>query len=120
VAKIYGDGSFVVTNNPGRCIAYGSLDQLKTDFESVKTRLVSEGLLTIPKEPLVLGADHYRTQFMELALDGAPEMRSDADSIEVLLKGGPAKKREAFSRVFNQEKAFIDSMLHSGMKLPAN
>ena len=86
----------------------------------MKTRLVSEGLLTIPKEPLVLGADHYRTQFMELALDGVPEMRSDADSIEVLLKGGPAKKREAFSRVFNQEKAFIDSLLHSGMKLPAN
>jgi WD40 repeat protein len=120
VAKIYGDGSFVVTNNPGRCIAYGSLDQLKTDFESVKTRLVSEGLLTIPKEPLVLGADHYRTQFMELALDGVPELRSDADSIEVLLKGGPAKKREAFSRVFNQEKGFVDSLLHSGMKLPPN
>lgn len=120
VAKIYGDGSFVATNNPGRCLAYGSLNQLHTDFESVSKRLVSDGLLTIPKEPLVLGADHYRTQFMELALDGVPEMRSDADSIEVLLKGSPAKKREAFSRVFNQEKAFIDSLLHSGMKLPPN
>jgi WD40 repeat protein len=120
VAKIYEDGSFVVTNNPGRCIAYGRLDQLKTDFESVRNRLVAEGLLDVPKEPLVLGADHYRTRFMELTLNGVPELRSDADSIEVLLKRGPAKKREAFSRIFNQEESFIDSLLHSGMKLPPN
>jgi WD40 repeat protein len=118
LAKIYGDGTFVVTNNPGRCIAYGSLDQFKTNFESVRARLVSEGLLGIPKEPLVLGADHYRTRFMELALDGVSELRSDADSIEVLLKGGPAKKREAFSRVFSQEEPFINSLMHAGMKPP--
>jgi WD40 repeat protein len=120
LAKIYDDGTFVVTNNPGRCVAYGSLDQFKTNFDSVRARLVSEGLLGIPKEPLVLGADHYRTRFIELALDGVPELRSDADSIEVLLKGGPAKKREAFTRVFSQEEAFINSLRQAGMKPPAN
>jgi hypothetical protein len=94
------------------------LDQLKTDFESVRKRLVAEGVLDVPKEPLVLGADHYRTRFMEVTLNGVPELRSDADSIEVLLKGGPAKKREAFSRIFDQEESFINSLLRSGMKLP--
>src|SRR6266508_1223149 len=118
VAKIYEDGSFVATNNPGRCLAYGRLDQLKTDFESVRKRLLAEGVLDVPKEPLVLGADHYRTRFMEVTSNGVPELRSDADSIEVLLKGGPAKKREAFSRIFDQEESFINSLLRSGMKLP--
>jgi WD40 repeat protein len=121
VAKIYQEeGSFVVTNNPGRCVAHGRLDQLKTDFESVKNRLVTEGILSVPKEPLVLGADHYRTRFVEITLNGVPELRSDADSIEVLLKGGAAKKREAFSRIFDQEEPFINSLLHAGMKLPPN
>jgi hypothetical protein len=94
------------------------LDQLKTDFASVRKRLVSEGLISIAKEPLTLGADHYRARFIELTINGVPELHTDADDIGVLLNGGPAKKREAFSRIFNQEKAFIDSLLHAGMKLP--
>lgn len=118
VAKIYEDGSFVATNNPGQCLAYGTLEQFKIDFESVSKRLVSEGLLSIPKEPLILGSAHFRTRFMEVTVNGAPELRSDADSIEVLLKGGPAKKREAFNRIFHQEQSFIDSLLHAGMKTP--
>jgi WD40 repeat protein len=120
VAKIYDDGSFVASDNSGKCRAYGSLSQLKTDFESVKTRLISEGLIAVGRDPLTLGADHYGTAFIDLTTNGVSELRSDADDIGVLLKGGPAKKREAFSRVFNQEKAFIDSLLHSGMRLPAN
>ncbi|HEX8494979.1 MAG TPA: hypothetical protein VF658_19215 [Pyrinomonadaceae bacterium] len=120
IAKIYGDGSFVATNNSGKCLAYGHLNQLKTDFDSLKKSLVAEGFLSLPKAPLTLGADHYRTRFIELKLDGAPELRSDADSIEVLLNGGPAKKREAFLRVFNKEEPFLSSLLRAGMKLPAN
>lgn len=120
VAKIYEDGSFVATNNPGRCLAYGTLEQFKINFESVSKRLVSEGLLSIPKEPLILGAAHFRTRFMEVTVNGAPELRSDADSIEVLLKAGPAKKREAFSRIFDQEQSFIETLLHAGMRLPTN
>jgi len=120
VAKIYEDGSFVAANNPGRCLAYGRLDQFKTDFESVSKRIVNEGLLTIPREPLILGAAHFRTRFMELTLNGSPEFRSDADSIEVLLKGSPAKKREAFSRIFDQEQSFIDSLLHAGITTSPN
>jgi hypothetical protein len=45
-------------------------------------------------------------------------LRSDADDIQVLLNGGPAKKREAFGRIFKPEKASIDSILKAGMKLP--
>lgn len=120
VAKIYGDGSFVATNNSGKCLAYGQLDQLKTDFESLQKRLVGEGLLSLPKDPLTLGTDHYRTRFIELAVDGSVELRSDAESIELLLKGGPAKKREAFSGIFGQEESFLTALLHAGTKLPTN
>jgi hypothetical protein len=120
VAKVYGDGSFVATDNSGKCLAYGRLSQLKTDFESLRKRLVGEGLLSVPKEPLTLGASHYRTRFIELMSGGAPELRSDADSIEVLLKGGPAKKREAFSRVFDLEEQFINSLLRAGLYAPQN
>ncbi|HJZ79589.1 MAG TPA: hypothetical protein VKD91_04565, partial [Pyrinomonadaceae bacterium] len=120
VAKVYDDGSFVASDNSGKCRAYGSLSQLKTDFASIKHRLISEGLIAVGRDPLALGVDHYGTAFIELTTNGVSELRSDADDIGVLLKGGPAKKRAAFTRVFNQEKPFIDSLLSSGMKLPAN
>jgi hypothetical protein len=118
VAKLYGDGRFVAADNSGKCLAYGSLDGFKTDFTTVRNRLVTRGLIDVAKEPLTLGADHYGTAFIEVTLNGVSELRSDADDIEVLLKGGPAKKREAFSRIFAQEKPFIDSILNAGMKLP--
>jgi WD40 repeat protein len=120
MAKIYDDNTFVATDNSGKCRAFGSLSQLKTDFASVKKRLINEGLIGVGRDPLTLGTDHYGTAFIDLTTNGVSEIRSDADDIGVLLKGGPAKKREAFSRIFNQEKPFIDSLLHSGMKLPAN
>ena len=63
-------------------------------------------------------ADHYGTAFIEFTINGVPELRRDADDIAVLLNGGPAKKREAFSRIFKQEQAFVDSILKAGMKLP--
>lgn len=118
VAKLYNDGRFVAANNNGKCLAYGSLADLKTDFSTVRNRLISSGLTSISVEPLTLGADHYSTAFIELTLNGVPELRSDADDIAVLLKGGPAKKREAFSRIFATEKQFVSSILHAGMKLP--
>jgi WD40 repeat protein len=120
VAKIYGDGTFVVSNNPGRCLAYGSLVQLKTDFETVKTRLVGEGLLAVAKEPLTISAAHFRTRFIELMLSSVPELRTDADNIEVLLKSSTSKKREAFSRLFSQEETFMNSLIRAGMKSPPN
>jgi len=120
VAKVYDDGSFVTSNNSGKCRSYGSLSQMNTDFETIKQRLVNEGLIAVGKDPLTLGADHYGTAFIELTIDGVSELRSDADHIEVLLNGGPAKKREAFSRVFSKEKPFVDALLNAGMKLPVN
>ena len=118
VIKIYSDGRFVAANTPGKCLSYGSLTDLKTNFTSVRDRLVANGLIEIGKDPLVLGTDHYGTSFIELKINGVAELRSDADDISVLLKGGPAKKREAFSRVFKQERKFIDSILKAGLKLP--
>lgn len=118
VAKLFADGRFVAANNRGKCLAYGSLDDLGTNFTTVRNRLISKGLIDVAKEPLTLGVDHYGTGFIEVTLNGVPELRSDADDIAVLLKGGPAKKREAFSRIFGQEKPFIDSILNAGMKLP--
>lgn len=120
VAKIYDDGSFVASDNSGKCRSYGSLSQLNTDFKTIKQRLVNEGLIAVGRDPLTLGADHYGTAFIDLTTNGVSELRSDADDIGVLLKGGPAKKREAFSRVFNKEKPFVDSLLRAGMKLPSN
>jgi hypothetical protein len=61
--------------------------------------LISKGLIEIAKDPLTLGADHYGTAFIEVMLKGVPELRSDADDVEMLLKGGPAKKREACTQV---------------------
>ncbi|MBV9924574.1 MAG: hypothetical protein JOZ96_05985 [Acidobacteria bacterium] len=49
---------------------------------------------------------------------GTRELRSDADSIEVLLKGGPAKKREAFTRIFELEEQFLAPLLRAGTKQP--
>jgi WD40 repeat protein len=120
VVKVYDDGSFVASDNSGKCRAYGSLSQLKTDFESVRNRLVSDGLIAVGRDPLTLGADHYGTAFIELTINGVSELRSNADDIGILLNGGPAKKRDAFDRVFKQEKPFIDSLLQAGMKLGAN
>src|SRR5262249_45952005 len=51
VAKVYDDGSFVASDNSGKCRAYGSLSQLKTDFASIKHRLISEGLIAVGRDP---------------------------------------------------------------------
>ncbi len=116
VAKLFADGSFVAADNSGKCLSYGNVKQLGADFQTVKKRLTESGFLAVPKEPLTLGADHYRTLFIEVKSDGASELRSDADSIEVLLSGGAAKKREAFRLIYNQEEAFLKSLLNAGMK----
>ncbi len=118
IAKIYSDGRFVATNTQGKCLSYGSLVDLKTDFVTVRDRLISRGIIDVGKDPLTLGTDHYGTAFIEITINGVTELRSDADDLRVLLNGGPAKKREAFSRIFKPEKEFIDSMLKAGMKLP--
>lgn len=118
VLKVYGDGSFLATDNAGKCLAYGHLGQLGTDFRTLRARLVGAGLLGLPVEPLVLGADHYRTRFIELGTGGAREVRSDADSVKVLLEGGPARKREAFRRIFGAEEDFLSKLLRAGLRPP--
>jgi hypothetical protein len=114
LVKIYGNGAFVSTDNPGKCLAKGSLSQFKTDFLTVKQRLVDEGLLNIPKDPLTLGASHYRTRFIILSEGSKEHPRSDADDIGVLLSGGPAKKREAFNALYLKEQPFIELLITGG------
>ena len=114
LVKIYGNGAFVSTDNPGKCLAKGSLSQFKTDFLTVKQRLVDEGLLNIPRDPLTLGASHYRTRFITISQGGKEHPRSDADDIGVLLSGGPAKKREAFNALYLKEQPFIELLITGG------
>jgi WD40 repeat protein len=115
VAKIFGDGSFAASNNSGKCLSYGNLSRLKTDYQSIRKRLLDQNLLLIPKEPLTIGADHYRTQFIELSTENASEIRSDADSFEILING-QSKKREAFSKIYRQEEPLLKSLLNAGFK----
>jgi WD40 repeat protein len=114
LVKIYANGTFVSTDNPGKCIAKGSLSQFKTDFLTVKQRLLDEGLLDIQRDPLTLGADHYRTRFITISEGGKEHPRSDADDIGVLLNGGPAKKREAFNALYLKEQPFIELLITGG------
>ncbi len=117
VLKIFSDGNFVAANNSGKCLSYGNLSQLKTDYQTVKKRLLDKNFLSIPKEPLTIGTDHYRTEFIEITTDGISEVRSDADSFELLMKEkGKTKKREAFSLIYDSEDAFIKSLMSAGFK----
>ncbi len=109
----------MAANNSGKCLSHGTLDQLGTDFESVRKRLLGSGLMEIPKEPLTLNAAHFRTRFIEMRIGGITEIRSDAEDIEALMRGAPAEKREAFSRVFDQEEQFISSLLRAGLRVEA-
>ena len=114
VVKVYGGGSFVAARNTGECLAYGPLSVTKTpDFDTLSARLVSEGLLALPRDPLTMGADHYRIRFIELSKDGNVQVRSDASPSSV-----PTKKQEEFRRIFGGEQAFIDALLHAGMHPP--
>lgn len=114
VVKVYGDNRFVAANNSGKCLAYGTLRNL--DFASLKDRLVREGLLDIPRNPLTRGLDHYRTRFIALSVGGRLQVRSDAEVVDFSKpRTHPTKKEEEFSRIFNQEQQFIDSLLQAGM-----
>jgi WD40 repeat protein len=111
IVKIYADGTFIATDNPGKCLSKGNLREFKTDFLTVKKRLIDGGLLDIPKEPLTLAASHFRTRFITISDGGKEHPRSDADDIQVLLNGGPAKKREMFNRLYLKEQSFINLLI---------
>lgn len=117
VVKVYGEGNFVAANNSGECLAYGSLNTTTTaNFDSLKTHLLREGLLSIPRDPLTRGLDHYRTRFIELSVAGGPQVRSDAAVVDFSkLRTHKTKKEEDFTRIFTQEEPFINSVLRSGM-----
>jgi hypothetical protein len=114
VVKAYAEGSFVAANNSGKCLAYGKLSNL--DFATLKDRLVREGLLDVPRDPLTRGLDHYRTRFIALSYGGDFQVRSDAEVVDFSKpRTHPTKKEEEFTRIFNQEQEFIDSLLQAGM-----
>lgn len=116
--KIFNNGNFVAANRDGNCLSYGNLAQFKTTYDSLRQRLLEENFIAIPKEPLTIGADHFRTAFIEIATDGVSEIRSDADSFELLMKEkGETAKRKAFSTVYTKEQAFIDSLLKAGYSI---
>lgn len=118
VLKVYGEGSFAATSNSGECLAYGPLSTTATpDFNSLKTRLLGEGLLAVPRDPLTEEVDHYRTRFIGLSSEGSVQLRSDAEFVDFSKpRAHPTKKKELFTHIFNQEQPFIDSLLHAGVR----
>lgn len=115
VVKVYGGGSFVAAGNSGECLAYGPLSMTKTpNFDTLNLRLLGEGLLAVPRDPLTRETDHYRTRFIELSHGGDLQVRSDAEMID-FSRTHPTKKKEEFTRILNQEQWFIDFLLHAGM-----
>jgi hypothetical protein len=60
--------------------------------------------------------DHYRTRFIALSYGGDFQVRSDAEVVDFSKpRTHPTKKEEEFTRIFNQEQEFIDSLLQAGM-----
>jgi WD40 repeat protein len=114
IAKLYSNGSYVVTDNPGKCVAVGSLDKLGTNFSAVKKRLTASGFLSLRQKPLTPGTDHYSTRFIAIVSGGVLEIRSDADDFESLLKGVQPKKREAFDLVYSKEEPFLKELVRLG------
>jgi hypothetical protein len=116
VVKVYGDGAFVAARNTGECLAYGLMSVAKTpDFQALSARLMREGLLSIPRDPLTMGTDHFRTRFIQLSQGGSLEIRSDARLIDFSTPK-PTKKQEEFWRVFDDERGFVDALIHAGMR----
>jgi len=117
IVKVYGTGDFIAASNSGECLAYGSLNTTATpSFAALRTRLLAEGILSVPRNPLTRGLDHYRTRFIELFDEHGLELRSDAEVVDFTKpRTHPTKKEEDFTRIFNQEEPFIHSLLQAGM-----
>ncbi len=118
VVKVYENGSFVAASNSGECLAYGSLNSTGTpNFGVLKRRLLAEGILSVPRNPLTRGLDHERTRFIELFSDDGLQIRTDAEVVDFSHpRTQPSKKEEDFARIFNQEEPFVSSLLHAGMQ----
>jgi hypothetical protein len=117
VLKVYASGDFVAASNSGECLAYGTLSTTTTpNFDILKARLLAEGLLAVPRDPLTRGLDHYGTRFIGLFNGVELQLRSDADVVDFSKpKTEPTRKEKEFGRILNQEQAFIDSLVHAGM-----
>ena len=112
VTKIYQDGTFLVTTNPGKCLAYGKLDQFNTDFESVHKRLLNHGLLAVDKEPLGALFDHFRVRFVGFGVKNVRVTRSDSEAFGSY---SSARKRQAFDQIYDQEESFINALRNAGL-----
>ena len=114
ITKLYSNGSYIVTDNPGKCVALGNLEKAGTNFGEVKKRLTASGLLSLVVKPLTPGSAHYSTRFIGISSDGVMQIRSDAEDFEALLKGAPPKKREAFNLVYSKEEPFLKELVRVG------
>jgi hypothetical protein len=121
LAKIYGDGSFVATNNPGTCLAYGSLGESTSihDFASLKSDLLTEGLRSLAKVPLTRQYPHFRTRFIELSDAGNSELRTDAEIVDMSHPvDHPTKKEADFQRLYNKYESFLEILRQVGAEAP--
>lgn len=117
IIKIFADGSFVATNNPGVCMAYGSLSDLDPPqtFAEIRAQLLANGLLTLPDKPLTHGTDHYRIRFVELSVNGISYLRSDARLVRFDEKD---KKYEKFDELYGRFEPTISKLLRAGRREP--
>ncbi len=117
IVKIYSDGSFVATNNPGVCMAYGSLSQSQVDqtFAGIRSELLENGFLALPEEPQTRHLDHYRTRFIELSMGGTPHLRTDAEVFSYG-KPPPEHKYEKFHALYRRFEGTISALLRSGRR----
>jgi len=121
LAKIYGDGSFVAANNPGTCVAYGSLGESTSirDFAGLKASLLKDGLLSLAKLPLTRQYPHFRTRFIELSDVGKSELRTDAEVVDMSHPvDHPTKKEADFQRLYDKYESFLDALRQVGAEAP--
>jgi hypothetical protein len=119
IVKIYGDGSFVATNNPGACLAYGALGESTPirDFESLKSSLLKKGLVSLAKLPLTRQYPHFRTRFIRLNTNGVSELRTDAEVVDFSNPvNHPTKKEAEFDGLFMQYESFLDILRNSSFE----
>lgn len=114
IVKMYSDGSYVVTDNPGKCVAIGTLDKVGTSFDVVKNRLLDSGFLKLAKKPLMPGSAHFSARFIGAFFNDVMEVRSDAEDFEAMLKGAQPKKREAFNLIYSKNEPFLKELVRAG------
>lgn len=114
IVKLYSNGSYVVADNPGRCVATGMMERREADFSAMKKRLETGGFFGLKALPLTPQTPHFYSRFIAVRSNGTTTVRSDAEDIDKLFKKERPEKREAFNTVYAKEEPFLKSLIDQG------